>query len=68
MSKGSSRRPGIVPPGAWEAVFSPIPCVSPAPCERCGDEEYTCQPTEDGPGDEAGKLPYDQRTFNREGV
>lgn len=30
MSKGSARRPGAIPDGAWEAIFSPQ-----APCETC---------------------------------
>lgn len=47
--KGSRRRDGIIPPTAWEAIFTATPqtmcglCRKPVAC--CG-----CVPTDDGPG------------------
>lgn len=53
--KGSARRPGVLPPGAWETIFGPR--VLPCPCADCkggvkdGGPCAVCQPTEDGPSD-----------------
>lgn len=46
MSKGSGRRPGIIPPTAWERIFNPDICPI------CGELKAKCGccPTEDGPG------------------
>lgn len=34
--KGSKRRPGIVPPTAWERIFNP------EMCSVCGDAKWKC--------------------------
>lgn len=36
MSKGSARRPGIIPPTAWERIFNPDKC------DVCGDAKWKC--------------------------
>jgi hypothetical protein len=72
--KGSARRPGVMPPGAWEAIeWSKKPAAPPPFCElhkmalsKCG-----CVPTDDGPGQDGSeevKAEYERRRFNREGV
>jgi hypothetical protein len=70
MSKGSARRPGTMPPDAWERIFKPL--HAPLFCGACNDEQCVCQPTTDGPGqDEASqevKTHYERRRFDREGV
>jgi hypothetical protein len=64
--KGSARRPGKIPPGAWDTIFTNVPLI----CTACNTEPCDCQRTTDGPGqDEArdvAKLPYDPRRFDRE--
>lgn len=34
--KGSKRRPGIIPPTAWERIFNP------EMCQVCGDARWKC--------------------------
>jgi hypothetical protein len=58
MSKGSVRRPGKIPAGAWEAIFEPPAIEPPEPCSDCGGTGRkngqpcsVCAPTDDGPGD-----------------
>lgn len=51
--KGSKRRPGIIPPTAWDRIFAKPPpicglCQRPSAC--CG-----CMPTDDGPGQKDDK-------------
>lgn len=36
MSKGSQRRPGIVPPDAWNRIFHPDKCAT------CGELKAKC--------------------------
>ena len=43
MSKGSSRRPGTVPQGAWEAIFSkPKPKDKCPKCGKVADDRHVC--------------------------
>ncbi len=64
--KGSARRPGIIPPDAWERIFRRKPEYP-----VCGPDGCVC--TDDGPGQEnegraATRPPYEHRKHNREGV
>lgn len=66
--KGSTRRPGSMPEGAWEAIFKQRELCGTCrkPVDTCG-----CMPTDDGPwqdGSEEAKAEYERRRFNREGV
>ena len=69
MSKGSSRRPGFILPGAWEQIFS-----KPSKCPVCHENatRCVCYGTDDGPGQDgeewAEVKPYERRKHNREGV
>lgn len=38
--KGSGRRPGIIPPGAWERIFTPELCLR---CGRTGHTPEDCK-------------------------
>jgi hypothetical protein len=53
--KGSVRRPGVMPAGAWERIFKPEP-PEPSQCGDCGGTRRVngqpcgaCAPTDDGP-------------------
>lgn len=48
--KGSARRPGSIPEGAWDAIFKPKP--PPPFCNLCKmtADKCGCVPTDDGPG------------------
>lgn len=65
--KGSTRRPGTMPAGAWETIFTNADASG--KCPRCSEnvERCVCCPTEDGPGQE-DRPPYERRKHNREGV
>jgi hypothetical protein len=45
MSKGSGRRPGVMPPENWARIFENVPLV----CTACKNEPCDCQRTDDGP-------------------
>jgi len=46
--KGSSRRPGEIPDGAWELIFGKLKAAG--QCPVCHELECVCCPTDDGPG------------------
>ena len=52
MSKGSKRRPGIIPPTAWERIFHPDKCAT------CGELKAKCEcvATDDGLGQVENKI------------